>query len=258
MTQLHDLRIALTLYNLRDFCRRPADIAETLGKVKAMGYNTIQISGIGEIAPKEMAKILDGEGLQVCCTHTDLDRIRNETDAVIEEHKLWWCRHVGVGALPNEMRNREGYEAFAREGSELGARLAEAGLDLIYHNHSFEFEKYGGRTGLEILYDDSDPATFRAEIDTYWVQHGGGDPAEWIARLAGRIPVLHCKDMGRLDGEHVYLEVGEGNLNWPRILDAAVQAGVEYCVFEQDISQHDPFESARISLANMREMGLTT
>ena len=257
MSQRHDLKIALTLYNLRDFCRTPAGIAETLRKVKEIGYNTVQISGIGRIDPKELAKILDGEGLAVCCTHTDLDRIRDEMDAVIAEHKLWWCRHVGVGALPNEMRNKAGYEAFAREGSELGAKLAEAGLDLIYHNHSFEFEKYDGRTGLEILCDDSDPATFRAEIDTYWVQHGGGDPAQWIARLAGRIPVLHCKDMGRLSGEHVFLEVGQGNLNWPRIWEAAVKAGVEYCVFEQDTSQRDPFESARISLANMREMGLT-
>ena len=255
---MSDLRIGVTLYNLRDFCQTAEELADTLRKVKKIGYDVIQVSGIGPIDPQEVAKMVEGEGLSVCCTHTPFERITGDLAAVIEEHKLWNCPYVGLGALPADMRTPEGYVKWARQGSEIGAQLKEAGLGLIYHNHSFEFEKHGDRTGLAILYEDSDPDTFLAEIDTYWVQHGGGDPAAWVRKVAGRIPVVHCKDMGRLDGEQVFLEVGEGNLNWPAIWEASRDAGAQYCVFEQDISQRDPFESAAISFKNMKAMGLST
>ncbi len=74
-------------------------------------------------------------------------------------------------------------------------KLAQAGLSFSYHNHSFEFVKFAGRTGLEILFEDSDARYLQAELDTYWVQHGGADPVAWIRRLDGRIPVIHLKDM---------------------------------------------------------------
>jgi len=126
-----------------------------------------------------------------------------------------------------------------------------------YHTHSFELEKYGGRTGLQILYEESDPKYVKAEIDTYWIQHGGGDPAWWIEKLAGRIPRVHLKVMGIRDGKQIMAEVGEGNLNWPRILDACRKAGVEWYIVEQDTCERDPFESLAISLRNLKAMGIS-
>ncbi len=102
-----------------------------------------------------------------------------------------------------------------RKRTRVGKRLAEGGLHFGYHNHSFELEKFGDRTGLAIIYEDSDPKYLKAEIDTYWIQHGGGDSAAWITRLAGRIPLVHLKDMTVREGKPIMAEVGEGNLNWP-------------------------------------------
>jgi len=137
-------------------------------------------------------------------------------------------------------------------------KLAEAGIALAYHNHNFEFAKTGGKTWLELIYDNTDPKNLQAEIDTYWVQAGGGDPAEWIRKYAGRLSVLHAKDMViGPDNEQRFAEIGEGNLNWPAILSAADDAGVEwYCVEEDDCYGRDPFESLKISLENLRGMGL--
>jgi len=133
--------------------------------------------------------------------------------------------------------------------------LAEAGFVFVYHNHSFEFQKFDGKTGLEILYEESDPQVFFSEIDTYWVQHGGGDPADWIRRLKGRAPVVHFKDMVMGKDGQMMAEVGEGNLNWPAIIEACDYAGVEWLIVEQDICQRDPFESLGISLKNLKAMG---
>jgi len=134
--------------------------------------------------------------------------------------------------------------------------MKERGLTFGYHNHSFELEKFDGKTGLEILYGESDPDVFTAEIDTYWIQHGGGDPAAWIRRVAGRSPLVHLKDMVMRGSEQLMAEVGEGNLNWPAILEACREACVEWYIVEQDVCQRDPFESLGISLRNLQAMGL--
>ena len=252
-----ELKIGVTLYNLRDFCKTPGEIAKTLKRVKEIGYNIVQFSGLGPIDAKDLGRMAEGEGLSVCVTHTPYEQIVNDLARVIEDHKIWKCPHVGLGGMPADQRSREGFQRWARVGSEIGRKLKDAGLGLVYHNHSFELEQFEGRTGLDILYGDSDPEVFFAEIDTYWIQHGGGDPAAWIRRMKGRAPVLHFKDMGIIDRTQAMMEVGEGNLNWPAIIEAAKEAESEFCVVEQDTCRRDPFESIAISLRNMKEMGLT-
>lgn len=247
--------IAAQMYTVREFAKTPKDIAESLAKLKGLGYEAVQLSGLGPIDTRELAKMLEGEGLTAAATHVSWDRLRNETEAVIEEHKILGCKHTAVGSMPGEYRTEEGIVRFAKEASEVALRLAEAGLTFSYHNHSFEFERFGERTMMQALIDESDPA-LGFEIDTYWVQHGGGDPAAWIRKVRGRIPIVHLKDMTMRGREQLMAEVGEGNLNWPAILDACREVGVEWYCVEQDTCQRDPFESLGISIRNLREMGL--
>jgi len=250
------MKVAATLYTVRAFTQTSADIAQTLRRVKAIGYNFVQLSALGPIAPAELKRLLDDTGMGVCATHVPFERLQNDLPALIDEHHLWGCRHVGLGSLPAEYRSREGYARFAREGSLLARKLAEAGLTFSYHNHFWELEKYAGRRGLDILFEDSDPAVFFAEIDTYWIQYGGGDPAAWIRKMKGREPLVHFKDMGVSGDKPVMAEVGEGNLNWPAIVAACQDCGVEWCIVEQDWCARDPFESLAISLQNLKAMGL--
>ena len=249
-------QLAAQLYTVRDFTNTPAEIATTMKKVKQLGYDAVQCSALGTIDAHELKRIVDSEGLTICATHTDYDRMRDEPQAVIDEHNLWGCKHAAIGGLPQEYRSAEGYARFAKEASEVAKRLAEGGLIFSYHNHSFELERFNGRTGLEILYEDSDPQYFNSELDTYWIQHGGGDPAAWIRKLKGRAYIVHLKDMAMDDRTQLFAEVGEGNLNWHAILDACKEAGTEWYIVEQDTCQRDPFESLGISLRNLKEMGL--
>jgi sugar phosphate isomerase/epimerase len=181
--------------------------------------------------------------------------MRDETQSVIDEHNALECRYAAIGGLPVEYRkDGEGYRRFAKEASEVARKLKEAGIVFGYHNHSFELAKFEGKIALEVLFEESDPQVFTAEIDTYWIQHGGGDPAEWIRRMKGRIPVVHFKDMGISDGRQVMAEVGEGNLNWDAILEACKSSGVLWYIVEQDTCQRDPFESLAISFDNLKKM----
>lgn len=250
--------LAAQLYTVREFTKTAEGLATTLRKVREIGYTAVQISAIGPIPPAEVRDMVQGEGLAVCNTHIPYDRLRNDLPAVIEEHRLWECRHVAIGSLPPAFRGdgATGYRRFAREADEIGRALREAGLTFSYHNHAFEFARADGGTLLDIIYNETDPARVQAEIDTYWVQFGGGDPAAWIRRMGGRMPVIHLKDMTVQENKQVMAEVGEGNLNWPAILDACRAAGVEWYAVEQDICQRDPFESLALSYRNLEALGL--
>jgi len=256
--------LAVQLYTLRDFCKTPADIAQTLKKVRALGYQAVQLSALGPIDPAELRALLDQDGLTACATHTAFEKMRDTPDAVLAEHKILGCSYTAVGAMPQDYRalGAAGYTKFAKDASAVAKRLKEGGLTFGYHNHSFEMERYGGRTGLEILYAESDPAVFTAELDTYWIAHGGGDPAQWIHNLKGRLPLVHLKDMamrnneGQWHPEQLMAEVGEGNLNWPEILKACHESGVKWYIVEQDTCQRDPFESLAISFRNLAKMGI--
>ena len=253
--------IGAQLYTLRDFLKTPDDIRGTFARVAEMGYEAVQCSALGPIEPPALKGIADDVGLRIVATHIGFDLIRDEPQRVIEEHQLWGCRHVAIGGMPAEFRNPEGFERFAVEASEAARPLIDAGLTFSYHNHSFELERFGAgaeaRTGLQILIDESDPATFSFEVDTYWIQHGGGNPATWLERLRERMHIVHLKDLAMHGSEQLFAEVGEGNLEWGAILAACRDAGIEWYLIEQDRCQRDPFDSLSISLANLRAMGLS-
>ncbi len=256
---MSQLVLAAQLYTLRDYTQTARDFADSMRKVRQIGYSAVQVSGIGPIPPGEVKRIVDGSGLTICNTHIGFDRLTKDLPAVIDEHRLWGCRHVAVGSMPASYRGagEAGFRQFAKDAADVGRKLAAAGLTFSYHNHSFEFVRFGKRTGLDILYDESDLSAVRAEIDTYWVQHGGADPAQWVRRVKGRMPVVHLKDMVIVDDQQAMAEVGEGNLNWPAILGACREAGVEWYAVEQDVCRRSPFESLAISYRNLREMGLS-
>ena len=249
-------QIAAQLYTVRDFTKTPTDIAQTLNKVKQLGYDAVQCSALGPIETAELKRLVDGEGLSICATHADYERMRTEPQSLIDEHQLLGCKYVAISSMPGSDRSAEGFARFAKEASEVAQRLAEGGLVVSYHNHSFELERFDGRTGLEILCDESNPDLLKSELDTYWIQHGGGDPAAWIRKLKGRIPTIHVKDMEMQGSTQLFAEVGEGNLNWSAILEACKEASVEWYIVEQDTCQRDPFESLGISLSNLKGMGV--
>jgi sugar phosphate isomerase/epimerase len=249
--------VGAQLFTLRETTKTIPDIIETLKKVKEMGYSVVQVSAFGKVDQDELTKVLNGCGMVVGATHIGWPDFLNDLDGVIAKHKAWGCKHTAVGGLPELYRTEEGIKRFADELPPVAERLAEEGMDFSYHNHNFEFVKYGKKTWLEILYDTIPGKHLKAEIDTYWVQAGGGDSAAWLTKLAGRIPVIHLKEMCMTkEREQRMAPIGEGNMNWPAILAAAEEGGSEYMFVEQDrCYDQDPFDCMATSYRNLKEMG---
>lgn len=252
--------IAAQLYTLRDFCKTPSDFAASCARVKKMGYDGVQVSGVGPIDPLEQQKILVGEGLACAATHISRERMQNETAKVIEEHQLWGCRYTAIGGFhPQNGWTRENWETFITEYNAISRQFAGSGITIGYHNHSHEFAPVeDGQRPIDLLINRLDPDVWM-ELDTHWVARGGGDPAAYIERVAGRIPCVHFKDMtvAAADRSAKMCEIGDGNLNWPRIVQACRYAGVIWYIVERDAGDMEPFASLERSLCNMRDkMGL--
>jgi len=253
-----DYQVGAQLYTVREFTQTAEGMRDALRRVAEIGYRAVQVSGFGSLDPKEVGQALRDYGLDCVSTHTAWERFQNDLDAVIEEHRMWGCPHPAIGGLPKEYYSLDGLKRFADELPPIAERLSQEGMTFSYHNHNHELARYGGKTWLELLYDTIDARHLKAEIDTYWIQAGGGDPAAWIRRYPGRQPLLHLKDMIVTPArEQRFAEIGEGNLNWPAIMAAAKEAGVQWYLVEQDQCYgRDPFESLAISYRNLRAMGL--
>jgi sugar phosphate isomerase/epimerase len=217
--------------------------------VRKIGYQAVQISGVGPIPEEEMVRIFKDEGLEICATHEPADQILNQTDAVIERLNKLGC---SLTAYPYpsgvDFGDPAQVESLIHQLDAAGARLREAGLVLGYHNHAIEFVKYQGAPVLDAIFAKTDPQNVVAELDTFWVHYGGGDVVDYCQRLRGRMPFIHLKDYGfSLEGKHHFCEIGNGTLPFDRIINEAEASGCQWFIVEQDTCPADPFDSIKIS-----------
>ena len=246
--------IAVQLYTVRTLLQDPTRIAEVLSRLREIGYRAVEIAGLGSNTMTRFGEELKRSGLTACAAHVSLDRLRADLDGVVGECRDWGCQYAVVPGLPDEYRKPQGYARFAFESAEIAERLGASGLRLAYHNHAYELERYGEQTGLELIFAANPATALQAELDTYWLQYGGANPAAWIRRFAHRVPLVHLKDVSIDRGRPVDAEVGEGNLDWLDILSACRDAGTGWLVVEQDEPRRDPLESVAVSYTNLTRL----
>jgi sugar phosphate isomerase/epimerase len=243
-------QVAIQLFTLRDFCKTAADLAATAKKVREIGYTAVQISGVGPIPEAEIVAICQGEGLTICATHEPSHKILDEPEAVIERlHKLGTKLTAYPFPAGIDFDNREHVDTLIKRLDASGAKLRAAGLKLGYHNHANEFYRpAGGATFLERIYAETSPENIVAELDTFWVQRGGGDVVDWVRRLKGRTPFIHLKDFKVSPSAEIsFCEIGAGTLPFDRIIAEAEAGGCEWFIVEQDHCPGDPFVSIKQS-----------
>lgn len=244
-------QVAIQLYTLRDFCKTAEDFAATMKKVKAIGYTAVQVSGVGPIPEEQIVAACQAEGLTICATHEPGAKILDDTDAVIER-----LRKLGtkLTAYPFpagvDFDNPEHVDTLIKKLEAAGAKFRAAGMALGYHNHGHEFYRPAGsaKTILRRIFDETSPENVVAELDTFWVQRGGGDVVEWVKSVKGRTPFIHLKDFKvNPSGEINFCEIGAGTLDFKRIIAEAEAGGCEWFIVEQDSCPGDPFDSIKQS-----------
>lgn len=253
---MSNTKIAAQMYTVREFTQTAEGFSETIKRLKDIGYDAVQVSGIGPIDAQVVKEVLEQNEMALCVTHTPMPRLLNEIDTVIADHKLWGCDSVGLGAMGKMPTCLEDIKTFCQTFNPVADKLYEAGLKFYYHNHHFEFERFEGKNTFEVMAEETSADRFKFLVDSYWIQSGGANPAKFIEQYKDRIDIVHLKDMSIVGNKQVTTEVGLGNIDMMEILKVCEDIGVRWYAVEQDDCRRNPFESLEISLKNLKAMGL--
>ena len=243
------LPYALQLYTVRDHMEK--DPRGTLKKVKAAGYDFVEVAGTAGLSTEEFRAALDEAGLTPVSAHVGIEQVQKNVDGVIS-----MCRTLGIKFAVVPWASAETKDKVlenARILDAAGAALRAAGIRLCYHNHAHEFTQFDGVYALDLLYSSTSPQNLAAQLDTFWVAYGKADPVAVIKKYAQRCPLLHIKDMAPEGTKPIFANLGQGTMNWKPIFDAARAAGVEWYIVEQDECPGDSLESARIGADFMKK-----
>ena len=244
-------KLGVQVFTVRDFMTNETDIAETFKKLKDLGYDEIQTARCA--VPYEVyGELADKAGIEIVGTHDNFAVMCEDFEQALSNHRALGTLNMGIGGMffQEEPVSPEQVEEFIAKANAVGANAAKYGGKFTYHNHAHEFVRLpNGKTIMDMLTEGLNPDTTSFVLDTFWVQRGGCEPSDWVEKLAGRIDILHLKDMLIEHGtkEMKITEIGNGNLNWHRIIAAAANTGVKHYVVEQDFCPGDPFDSLKIS-----------
>jgi sugar phosphate isomerase/epimerase len=240
---------ALQLYTLRDPAKK--DLPGTLKKVRDIGFEYVQWSGMPNLPADKIRAALDAAGLKAIAAHVSVEAFEKQFDQEVQFWKTVGVRDVATGGMMKDCKaDLEGWLKGAKRLDTLGAKLRETGMRFSYHNHSFEFEKFpnDSRRKIDILLESTRPENLGAEFDIAWVYQGGADPAAYFRKYKGRCPVVHIKDtVPAVNKKVLFKPLGQGVLNWKDILAAGREANIEWYVYEQDNGEGSPFDYARVS-----------
>lgn len=210
---------------------------------------------------REARTILDDYGLTSPSMHTDLVTLQTNLDAVIEAAQVLGQKYAGIPAIPEPERlNLDGYKRVADMFNEIGMKMSEAGIKLLYHNHGYGLSEMEGEIPFKVILDRTDPEYVAMELDIYWTIAGKADPVAYLDDYPGRFKLMHVKDMTEIvqfegDGStpmewmplFPYMaDVGAGVLDLVSILSAAKRSGVDHYYLEKDMAA-DPEKTLRTS-----------
>lgn len=272
------LPIALQLYSVRQDLDK--DFEQVIKKVKEYGYDGVELASLHGKEPEYVKKLLSDTGLTPISAHVPLDSMLKDPDGVFGTYAFIGCKYVAVPYLPEERRpGKPLFDKTLEQMEQLGKKAKEAGLQLLYHNHDFEFVKIGDRLGLDVIYETIPADLLQTQIDTCWVKVAGQDPAEYIRKYKGRAPVVHLKDfykqetdkdilmyelIGIKGKDHKpsdkkafgFMPLGFGQQDIPEILEASKEAGASWVVVEQDEPQEGrtALECARLSIKYLKNL----
>lgn len=269
------LPVAVQVYSVRDNAEK--DFKGTMEKIKEIGYAGVELAGLYGLEPSYIKQVLAELELVPVSAHVPFQELTEDLEGTVAKYKEIGVSYIAIPYLGDEDRpGAPKFEENLKKMVKIGQCCKENGMQMLYHNHDFEFIKMpNGQYGLDYIYSTLSPDLLATEIDTCWVKVAGEDPAEYIKKYTGRSPVVHLKDFIKEGmpanmyeligietekkeeaGKFEFRPVGSGMQNFPPILEAAVEAGAKWVVVEQDQSYDTPaIEAITMSRTYLKGQG---
>ncbi len=273
------LPVAVQLYSVRD--EMAQDLEGTIRKMKELGYDGVEFAGLFDTEPAKIKAICEEVGITPISAHVPYYDMLADPEKVLSDYATIGCKYVAVPYLTPECRpGTDGWQATVEGIRKIAEAANKLGIELLYHNHDFEFVKLGDDYALDVLYSTVPAELLKTEIDTCWVNVAGEDPAAYVEKYSGRAPVVHLKDFDRGSGKSgnlykligiddeeekeeeeesgfCFRPVGFGEQDFGAILSACEKAGSEWVVVEQDEPSKGEtrLQSVEMSREYLRSLG---
>lgn len=258
-------QIAINTESFLDHLDNDRDIRKALKEVKAMGYESVELWHVkGPENNASWAPFLKEAGLSCCAIHELYEEVMENVEGTIAKAK-----DVGAGILAigrsrdTDWEDLGSIKKLAAGLNELGKKCRGNGIQVLYHNHNTEFSRIGNKTGLEILFEETDPELVGSELDAYWVQLSGANPVSWCRKLGDRLKIVHLKDIGVvLNTPDSFIKrpvcraIGAGNMETAEVIAAAQESGCRIFAIETctDWVDHDSLRCARESFDYLAQL----
>ena len=266
--------VGLQIWTIRDLLT--VDPVAALRGVKEAGYQQIELMDTAQLP--ELLPIAKDLGLAVNSSFINWSSVTGrwdlradnpqpvEFERIVSDAKAAGLSDLVFGyVMRGNRESKDDYKRLADQLNRAGEIAQSAGIQLSYHNHSFEFEPLADakfnrklaafddyKYGFEVLMERVEDPLCRFEVDVFWVALGGEEPQKVINRLGHRTHLLHLKDLNPTYEEPIwdegavpedaFQELGDGEVDIVRCMNLGKSFGVKYCFVEQDQSP-DPLQS---------------
>jgi sugar phosphate isomerase/epimerase len=258
-------KIGVQLYTVRGEMKR--DFEGSIARVAEIGYKEVEFAGYFDRSPAAVRAVLDRHGLTAPATHVDYKALSPELwSQVIETSQAIGHQYIVMPWVDEDLRKEpDAWKRIAETLNRAGRASQQAGIQLAYHNHWFEFIPANGKLPYDVLLEECEPRLVKMELDLCWIAVGGRDPLVYFERSPGRFPLVHVKDIKKLpkvdasgkqdfgDSLQDITAVGGGLIDWKRIFAQADKAGIRHYFVEHDNPQA-PFDSIQASFVYLRHL----
>ncbi len=259
--------IGLQLYTIRDAMAK--DVPGSLKKVSDCGYKYVELAGYSNgkfynYEPADFKKLVNDLGMEILSSHTQVEAqgiTLDNAKKMAEDHAKLGTKYCLQPWVVEEARTTiASYQKMAADWNKVGKIMKEHGIQFGYHNHNFEFGKVEGKIPyFDVFMKELDKDLITMEIDLFWTTKSGNDPVEIFKKYPGRFQLFHMKDMYTKQdpfyttvGVTDFAPVGEGLIDFKRILAARKIAGNKYLIVEQDSSKDGlQFDHIKTSINNL-------
>ena len=264
------LPIAIQLYSVRNSMQKDAE--GTLAALKNMGYDGVEFAGFYGKSAKELRNICDNLGLVPISAHMVYTALRDEIDEKIEDFVTLGVKYVAISYMQLDFhKGGAEHDGVYENIKAMSAKLRKNGIQLLYHNHSFEMCEIDGKRAHDWLFEAMSESELQPEIDTAWIELETGEAEQYIRKFKNRCDLVHVKSYYGKDGfdelihdpnqikprdTFDFCNFKVGRLDVPRIVNAAKESGAKWLVVEQDREDAEltELESAKINIDVLRAL----
>lgn len=224
------MKIGVQMYSLRDMCNSLEGTEKAFFEIAKMGAEVAEICYGDNISARKYSEIAKKNNIEICSTHSSLDRILNDTERLINEHLEFGCKIIGIGGTWK--RTYYSLKKFCDNYSKAAETALKYGVSLAYHNHSHEFKKlmFKGRI-LDVILENT-PSNVKLCLDIAWAKKGGASAEEYLNKCGDRVAIIHLKDYSLSERKAVIL--GTGDVGVRDVMKLAESKGVQYAVIEEE------------------------